>query len=37
MGLRIKAGKGEDTIPGNERGGDLSLGGRMVKDSIRGD
>jgi hypothetical protein len=37
MGLRTKAGEGEGTIPGNGRGGDLSLGERMAKDSTRGD
>jgi hypothetical protein len=37
MGLRMKAGQGEGTIPGNGRGGDSSLGGRIVKNSTRGD
>jgi hypothetical protein len=37
MGLYTKAGKGEGTIPGNGRGGDLSLGERIAKDSTRED
>jgi hypothetical protein len=37
MGLCIKAGKGKNTIPGNGRGGNSSLGGRIVKDFTRGD
>jgi hypothetical protein len=33
----MKAGKGKGIISGNGRGGNSSLGGKIVKDSIRGD